>query len=94
MKRMFAFQLQLSLKRGLPLSRLLNQHFNTKAKQELLKVQEESASPPLKAKQDKIKQVKEIVEDNMKEEKGEESGPGNGKTGLNHNRISMNSTST
>ena len=46
MKRMFAFQLQLSLKRGLPLSRLLNQHFNTKAKQELLKVQEESASAP------------------------------------------------
>ena len=60
----------LSLKRGLPLSILLNQHFNTKAKQELLKVQEESASPPLKAKQDKIKQVKEIVADNVKEEKG------------------------
>ena len=57
-----------------------------------MKVQEESASPPLKAKQDKIKQVKEIVEDNMKEEKGEESGPGNGKTGLNLNRISINST--
>ena len=70
MKRMFAFQLQLSLKRGLPLSRLLNQHQGQAGALEGSRRVCLGASPPLKAKQDKIKQVKEIVADNVKEEKG------------------------
>ena len=71
MKRMLAFQLQLTVKRGLPLSRLLNQDSNTKSK-------EESVSPKLKAKRVKVKIEKrqdedEIVEHTVKEEKVEES---------------------
>ena len=74
MKRMLAFQLQLTVKRGLPLSRLLNQDSNTKSK-------EESVSPKLKAKRVKVKIEKrqdedEIVEHTVKEEKVEESCPG------------------
>ena len=74
MRRMLAFQLQLTAKRGLPLSRLLNQDINTKSK-------EESVSPELKAKRVKVKlekrqDEKEIVEHTVKEEKVEESCPG------------------
>ena len=74
MRRMLAFQLQLTVKRGLPLSRLLNQDSNTKSK-------EESVSPKLKAKRVKVKMEKrqdkeEIVEHTVKEEKVEESCPG------------------
>ena len=71
---MMAFQLQLSVKRGLPLSRLLT--INSKAKENFLKIQEETASPQLKAKQAEVKlerkQEDEIIEHTVKEE---ESGP-------------------
>ena len=74
MRRMLAFQLQLTVKRGLPLSRLLNLDTNSKSK-------EESVSPKLKAKRVKVKIEKrqdeeEIVEHTVKEEKVEESCPG------------------
>ena len=78
MRRMLAFQLQLSVKKGLPLSRLLTT--NSKAKENFLKIQEEIASPQLKAKRAKVKlerkQEDEIIEHTVKEEKVEESGPG------------------
>ena len=74
MRRMLAFQLQLSVKRGLPLSRLLNLDTNSRSK-------EESVSPQIKAKRVKVKMEKrqdkeEIVEHTVKEEKVEESCPG------------------
>ena len=73
MRRMLAFQLQLTVKQGLPLSRLLKDS-NTKSK-------EEPVSPELKAKRVKVKMEKrqdkeEIVEHTVKEEKVEESCPG------------------
>ena len=78
MRRMLAFQLQLSVKKGLPLSRLLTT--NSIAKENFLKIQEGTASPQLKAKRAKVKlerkQEDEIIEHTVKEEKEEESGPG------------------
>ena len=73
-RRMLAFQLLLTVKRGLPLSRLLKQDTNTKSK-------DESITPQPKAKQVKVKVEKmqeedEIVEHTVKEEKEEESGSG------------------
>ena len=50
---MLAFQQMLTVKRGLPLSRLLLKESNSKAK--FLKFQEESASPRLKAGRVKVK---------------------------------------
>ena len=71
MRRMLAFQLELTVKRGLPLSRLLNQDINTKSKKESVS--------QVKAKQLKVekKQEKEeTFELTVKEEKVEESCPG------------------
>ena len=50
---MLAFQQMLTVKQGLPLSRLLLEESNSKAK--FLKIQEESASPRLKAGRVKVK---------------------------------------
>ena len=74
MRRMLAFQLQLTVKQGLPLSRLLKLDTNSKFK-------EESVSPQKKAKRVRVKMEKrqdkeEIVEHTVKEEKVEESCPG------------------
>ena len=76
MRRMLAFQLQLTVKRGLPLSRLLTIH--TKAKEELLKIQEESASPQLRTTQVKVKLEKKHEDEEIAEETKEEEG-GHGK---------------
>ena len=77
MRRMLAFRLQLSVKKGLPLSRLLTT--NSIAKENFLKIQEGTASPQLKAKRARVKlerkQEDEIIEHTVKEEE-EESGPG------------------
>ena len=52
-RRMLAFQQMLTFNRGLPLSRLLLEEANSKAK--FLKLQEKSASPTLKAGRVKVK---------------------------------------
>ena len=72
-RRMLAFQQMLTVKRGLPLSRLLLEESNSKAK-----FKEESASPRLKARGVKVKlEKKEECDEThtvtVKEEKKEES---------------------
>ena len=68
---MLEFQLKLSLKRRLPLSRLLDKSSNSMAKEELLKIQEESASAQLKTKQVKVKlEDEEVIGHTVKEEEG------------------------
>ena len=58
---MLAYQLMLTVKRGLPLSRLLLQKTNTKTS---LKLQEESASPHLKGEKVEVKEenVMEVIQ--------------------------------
>ena len=79
-RRMLAYQLMLTAKRGLPLSRLLCQQ-ETDARSfgaGLLKLQEESASPQLKAERMEVKLEKkqgELDMHNVKEEKEARSCP-------------------
>ena len=78
-RRMLAFQQMLTVKRGLPLSRLLLEESNSKSKAKFLKLQEESASPRLKAGQVKVKMEKKEEGNEthtVKEEKEEESHSG------------------
>ena len=74
-RRMLAFQLMLTVKRGLPLSKLLSQRGRGN-KAEFLKLQEESASPRLKAGRAEVKleekQEYRVVQV-VKEEKEDES---------------------
>ena len=74
MKRVLAFQLMLTKRKGLPLSRLLTGIKETDSRdskrEEQMRLQEESASPLLKR--------NNIVKEDVKEEKEEESGPGKG----------------
>ena len=74
--RLLAFQLMLSVKRGLPLSRLLcKQRTDARSSNaELLKMQEESASPQLRTMRSKVEEKQEdIVVHKVKEEKEEET---------------------
>ena len=80
-RRLLAFQLMLTKKKGLPLSRLLTiKETNSRCsnREEQMRLQEESASPLLNRKS--VKVVKEEVsvgeKEDMKEEKEEEVGPG------------------
>ena len=73
-RRLLAFQQMLTVNRGLPLSRLLLEESNSKAK--FLKLQEKSASPRLKAGRVKVKLEKKEEGNEthtVKEEKEEES---------------------
>ena len=82
MKRLLAFQLMLSKKKGLPLSRLLTcmkvtDSWDSK-KKEQMRLQEESASPVLNRKSVKVvkeeEEVKVVGKEEVKEEK--KGGPG------------------
>ena len=74
-RRMLAFQLMLTVKHGLPLSRLLGQQGTDARSSEakLLKLQEEAASPKLKLKAERVlkveKEQEESVTHKVKEEK-------------------------
>ena len=74
---MLAYQLMLTVNRGLPLSRLLSSK-KTEPRSSKTELQEEFALPPLKVKKEvAIKEEKqEEVAKLVKEEKEEEGGPG------------------
>ena len=84
MRRLLGFQLMLSKKKGLPLSRLLADSRDSK-REEQMRLQEESASPLLKRKN---------VEEDVKEEKEEESGPGKGAPSSGSNHFTLRSFPT
>ena len=70
---MLAFQLMLTEKRGLPLSRLLSSE-KTEARssrEEMMRVQEESASPVLRRRSIKEKEEEDIHKYNVEKEEGE-----------------------
>ena len=73
-RRMLAYQLMLTVKQGLPLSRLLSRQ-KTEPRSSMTELQEEFALPPLKVKEEvEIKEEKqEEVAKLVKEEKEEES---------------------
>ena len=81
MRRLLAFQLLLTKKKGLPLSRLLTiKETNSRhsKREEQMRLQEESASPVLNRKSVKVvkeeEEVKVLGKEGVKEEKEEESG--------------------
>ena len=76
-RRMLAYQLMLTVKRGLPLSRLLSNQ-KTEPRSSEIELQEEFALPPLEVKEEvAIKEEKqEVVAKLVKEEKEEEGGQG------------------
>ena len=72
-RRLLAFQVMLTAKRGLPISRLLS-HKKTEArsaKAELLNLQEESASPRLKVKEEVVIKQEEVARLEAREDKEE-----------------------
>ena len=82
-RRMLAFQLMLTVKRGLPMSRLLSQQVtNSKSlKEEFLKLEGESSSSRLMTERVEVKvetKQEQSVLQNVKEEKEEESCPREG----------------
>ena len=89
MRRLLAFQLLLTKKKGLPLSRLLTGVKKTDSRdskrEEQMRLQEESASPLLKRKK---------VNEDVKEEKEEESGPGKGAPSSGSNHFTLRSFPT
>ena len=81
-RRMLAFQLMLTVKRGLPMSRLLSEQVtnsrSSNAKEKSSKLQEESASPCLTPERVEVKverKQEESMVPKVKEEKEEESCP-------------------
>ena len=73
MRRLLAFQLMLTEKRGLPVSRLLSSK-RTEARssrEEMMRVQEESASPVLRRRSIEGKEKEDIHKHNVKKEEGE-----------------------
>ena len=89
MKRLLAFQLLLTKKKGLPLSRLLTGIKKTDSRdskrEEQMRLQEESASPLLKRKN---------IKEDVKEEKEEESCPGKGAPSSGSNHFTLRSFTT
>ena len=93
MKRLLAFQLMLTKRKGLPLSRLLtgngiketDSRDRDSKREEQIRLQEESASPLLKSKK---------VNEDVKEEKEEESGPGMGAPSSGSNPFTLRSSPT
>ena len=77
-RRLLAFQAMLTVKRGLPMSRLLSEKKTDarSSKEDFLKLQEESASPALKMRKEKEKVVKK--EKNMEVVKEKEYCPREG----------------
>ena len=72
-RRMLAYQLMLTVKRGLPLSRLLSSQ-KTEPRSSKAELQEEFALPPFKVKEEvviKEEKLKEVAEDEVKVEKEE-----------------------
>ena len=94
MRRLLAFQLMLSKRKGLPLSRLLtgngiketDSRDRDSKREEQIRLQEESASPLLKR--------RNTVEKDVKEEKEEESGPGKGAPSSGSNHFTLRSFPT
>ena len=89
-RRLLAFQLMLSKKKGLPLSRLLRikeTDSRDSKREEQMRLQEESASPLLKKR-------KNVVKEDVKEEKEEESGPGKGAPSSGSNYFTLRSFPT
>ena len=85
-RRMLAYQLMLTVKRGLPMSRLLSNQ-GTDARSTKAELQEESTLPPLKVKEEvviKEEKQKEIVTPEVREEREEVdcSGEGVSSSGL------------
>ena len=76
-RRMLAYQLMLTVKRGLPLSRLLSNQ-KTDARSSKAELQEKFVLPPLKVKEEVVikEEKQEEVAKLVKEEKEEEGGPG------------------
>ena len=89
MKRLLGFQLMLSKKKGLPLSRLITRIKETVSRdskrEHQLRLQEESASPLL---------TRKNVKEDVKEEKEEESGPGKGAPSSGSNHFTLRSFPT
>ena len=76
---MLAYQLMLTVKRGLPLSRLLSNQ-KTDARSSKVEFQEEFSSPPLKVKEEVVikKEEEEVAKVEVKEEREEVNCPGEG----------------
>ena len=75
-RRMLAYQLMLTVKRGLPLSRLLSNQ-KTDARSSKVEFQEEFSSPPLKVKEEVVikKEEEEVAKVEVKEEREEADCP-------------------
>ena len=79
-RRMLSYQLMLTVKRGLPLSRLLSNQ-KTDARSTKAELQEESTLPPLKVKEEvviKEEKQEEVTKPEVREEREEMDCPGEG----------------
>ena len=79
-RRMLSYQLMLTVKRGLPLSRLLSNQ-KTDARSTKAELQEESTLPPLKVKEEvviKEEKQEEVAKPDVREEREEMDCPGEG----------------